>query len=69
MSPLMGLEVPPGPFDWTVAWQLLALSLLYSAVAYLIYFRLMTEIGPTRGLNSYIHKSDCRDNSGMDLLG
>ncbi|MCW8206072.1 DMT family transporter [Verminephrobacter aporrectodeae subsp. tuberculatae] len=50
MAPLMGIEVPPGPFHWTAVFQLLALSLLCSAVAYLIYFRLMAEIGPTRTL-------------------
>lgn len=50
MAPLMGLEAPPGPFAWTAALQLLTLALLCSAVAYLIYFRLMAEIGPTRTL-------------------
>jgi drug/metabolite transporter (DMT)-like permease len=50
MAPLTGFEVPPGLLNWTVIWQLLALSLLCSAVAYLIYFRLMEEIGPTRTL-------------------
>ncbi len=50
MAPLMGIEVPPGPFAWTSVFELLALALLCSAVAYLIYFRLMAEIGPTRTL-------------------
>lgn len=50
MIPLIGLEVPPGPITLSAVLQLLALALLCSAVAYLIYFRLMSEVGPTRTL-------------------
>ena len=50
IAPLMSIDVPPGPFTWTAVLQLLALALVCSAVAYLIYFRLMAEIGPTRTL-------------------
>ena len=40
----------PGPFTATVAANLAALALLCSAVAYLLYFRLIRDIGPTRAM-------------------
>jgi drug/metabolite transporter (DMT)-like permease len=41
---------PPGPLTATVLGNLVALALLSSAVAYLLYFRLIRDIGPTRTL-------------------
>ncbi len=44
-----GAMLPPtGPWTPTVVASLLALALLCSAVAYLLYFRLIGDIGPTR---------------------
>jgi drug/metabolite transporter (DMT)-like permease len=40
----------PGPVTVTVAANLAALALLCSAVAYLLYFRLIRDIGPTRAM-------------------
>ena len=40
----------PGPITTTVAANLAALALVCSAVAYLIYFRLIRDIGPTRAM-------------------
>ena len=39
---------PPGPVTPVVAANLLGLALLCSAVAYLLYFRLIRDVGPTR---------------------
>jgi drug/metabolite transporter (DMT)-like permease len=41
---------PPGPFTLAVVASLLALALLCSGVAYLLYYRLMQRVGPTRTL-------------------
>ena len=40
----------PGPVTRTVVANLAALALLCSAVAYLLYFRLIRDIGPTRAM-------------------
>lgn len=46
----------PGPLplqmllDWKIATAVLGLSLLCSAAAYVLYFRLLVDIGPTRSL-------------------
>jgi len=40
----------PGPITATVAANLAALAFLCSAVAYLLYFRLIRDIGPTRAM-------------------
>ena len=40
----------PGPVTGTVVANLAALALLCSAVAYLLYFRLIRDIGPTRAM-------------------
>jgi drug/metabolite transporter (DMT)-like permease len=48
---LLPLAVPsgvPGPIDARVAWSMLALALVCSGVAYLLYFRLIRDIGPAR---------------------
>lgn len=39
---------PPGPVTPVVVANLLGLALLCSAIAYLLYFRLIRDIGPTR---------------------
>jgi drug/metabolite transporter (DMT)-like permease len=41
---------PPGPLTGVVIANLVALALLCSAVAYLLYFRLIRDLGPTRAL-------------------
>lgn len=41
---------PPGPLSPAVAANLLALALLCSGVAYLLYYRLMQSVGPTKTL-------------------
>lgn len=51
LLPLIPLVPPPGPFTGLVVANALALSLLCSAVAYLLYYRLMVDIGPTRSLS------------------
>jgi drug/metabolite transporter (DMT)-like permease len=50
LLPLALASPPPGPITATVAANLAALALLSSAVAYLLYFRLIRDIGPTRTL-------------------
>ena len=44
------LPVPPhaAAFTWQVTLAVLGISLLCSAAAYLIYFRLIADVGPTR---------------------
>ena len=44
------LAAPPAAavFTWQVTLAVLGISLLCSAAAYLIYFRLIADIGPTR---------------------
>jgi drug/metabolite transporter (DMT)-like permease len=44
------LASPPGPITATVVANLVALALLCSAIAYLLYFRLIRDLGPTRAL-------------------
>lgn len=39
---------PPGPVTLTVVGNLIGLALLCSGVAYLLYYRLIRDIGPTR---------------------
>jgi drug/metabolite transporter (DMT)-like permease len=50
MLPLCVVQPPLKPIETSVMFELLALALLCSAIAYLIYFWLMREIGPTRTL-------------------
>lgn len=50
LLPLLPLAPPPGPVTAGVVGNLLALALLCSAVAYLLYFRLLADLGPTRAL-------------------
>jgi drug/metabolite transporter (DMT)-like permease len=39
---------PPGPVTFVVAANLMGLALLCSGIAYLLYYRLIRDIGPTR---------------------
>lgn len=48
LLPPAALFPPPGPFTPLVAACLAGLALLCSAVAYLLYFRLIRDVGPTR---------------------
>jgi drug/metabolite transporter (DMT)-like permease len=41
---------PNPPLSWSIAANLLVLALLCSGVAYLLYFRLIADLGPTRAL-------------------
>jgi drug/metabolite transporter (DMT)-like permease len=50
MLPLCIAQPPIKPIETSVMFELLALALLCSAIAYLIYFWLIREIGPTRTL-------------------
>lgn len=50
MAPLVAAQPVPGPVTSSVLLNLAALAIVCSAIAYLIYFRLIAEIGPTRTL-------------------
>ncbi len=51
LLPLVPFAPPPGSLTVVVAANLLALGLLCSAVAYMLYFRLMVDVGPTRAMS------------------
>lgn len=48
VMPLLPAPPPAAAFTWQVTLAVLGISLLCSAAAYLIYFRLIANIGPTR---------------------
>ena len=48
VMPFLPAPPPAAAFTWQVSLAVLGISLLCSAVAYLIYFRLVADIGPTR---------------------
>ena len=48
--PFLPAPPPAAAFTWQVTLAVLCISLLCSAAAYLIYFRLIADIGPTRAL-------------------
>ncbi|MBP1732722.1 MAG: protein of unknown function transrane [Deltaproteobacteria bacterium] len=50
MLPLLFFAPPPGPFTSSIALNLLGLALLCSALAYIIYYRLIMNVGPTQAL-------------------
>ncbi len=50
LLPLVPLSPIRGDFGVVVVGNMLALALLCSAIAYLLYFRLIADIGPTRAL-------------------
>lgn len=47
LATLPPVPLPGGAPSWTVALCLLGLAVLSTAVAYLLYFRLLTNVGPT----------------------
>lgn len=48
LMPFLPAPPPAAAFSWQVTVAVLGISLLCSAAAYLIYFRLIANIGPTR---------------------
>lgn len=50
MLPIAAPTTMPGPLTAAVAANVAALALVCSAVAYLIYYRLIRDIGPTRAM-------------------
>jgi drug/metabolite transporter (DMT)-like permease len=50
LLPLGAASPPPGPIGASVAVNLLALALVCSAIAYLLYYRLIRDVGPTRAM-------------------
>jgi drug/metabolite transporter (DMT)-like permease len=50
LLPLVAVLPPPEPVTAIVAANVLVLGLICGAVAYLLYFRLIADIGPTRAL-------------------
>jgi len=50
LLPLLPLGGAPARVDASVVGNVLALALLCSAVAYLLYYRLIVDIGPTRAM-------------------
>jgi len=48
VMPFLPAPPPAAAFSWQVTLAVLGISLLCSAAAYLIYFRLIADIGPTR---------------------
>ena len=50
LLPLTPLMPPPGPLTTLVAVNMLAFGLLCSGVAFLLYFRLIADVGPTKAL-------------------
>jgi drug/metabolite transporter (DMT)-like permease len=50
MLPLLPFAPPAGTFTTSIVLNILGLSLLCSAVAYLLYYRLLVDIGPTKAL-------------------
>ena len=48
VMPFLPAPPPAAAFSWQVSVAVLGISLLCSAAAYLIYFRLIADIGPTR---------------------
>jgi drug/metabolite transporter (DMT)-like permease len=50
LLPSFALQPPPGPITTPAVLCLLALAILASAIAYVLYYRLMADIGPTRAL-------------------
>ena len=50
LLPLVGASPPIVPFGATIALNLLGLAVLCSAVAYVIFYRLIADVGPTRAM-------------------
>jgi drug/metabolite transporter (DMT)-like permease len=50
LLPLVPFAPPPGAITATVVANVLGLALLCSAIAYVLYYRLIADLGPTRAL-------------------
>ena len=50
LAPLLVVQPPHGPVDATVLANVVALGIVASGVAYLLYYRLIADIGPTRAM-------------------
>jgi drug/metabolite transporter (DMT)-like permease len=50
LAPALPLVPPPGALSSLVAINVLALALASTAIAYLLYFRLIADVGPARAL-------------------
>lgn len=50
MLPAIPFHPPTGPFTWGIIANILGLALLCSAFAYLLYYRLIEDLGPTKAL-------------------
>ncbi len=50
LAPALPLALPPGALSPLVAANVLALALASTAIAYLLYFRLIADVGPARAL-------------------
>jgi len=50
LAPLLVVAPPRGPIEATVAANLLALGVVASGIALLLYYRLIADIGPTRAM-------------------
>jgi drug/metabolite transporter (DMT)-like permease len=51
LAPLVAVAPPTGPVTVTVAANVLALGVIASGVAYLLYYRLIADVGPTRAMS------------------
>lgn len=50
LLPLTPLALPSGPITSTIVFSILGLALLCSAVAYVLYYRLIAQVGPSKAL-------------------
>jgi drug/metabolite transporter (DMT)-like permease len=50
LMPLLPLTTIPGPLTWLVVFNVLGLAIGSTAIAYLIYFKLIADAGPQRAL-------------------
>jgi drug/metabolite transporter (DMT)-like permease len=50
LLPLAAITPAPGEITFTVVVDVLLLALLCSAIAYVLYFRLIADVGPTRAM-------------------
>jgi drug/metabolite transporter (DMT)-like permease len=51
LAPLVAVAPPTGPVTLTVAANVLALGVIASGVAFLLYYRLIADVGPTRAMS------------------
>jgi drug/metabolite transporter (DMT)-like permease len=50
LLPLAAIAPAPGEITFTVVVDVLLLALVCSAIAYVLYFRLIADVGPTRAM-------------------